>query len=620
MYKGSFHFVNKNGSNLTHREAEEAFRISSHVAKRYYQWSKQAKGKPYKSGICHQSAAHSIRKTRKARADTPSEIFSPLLTAGRDDDRDPPSEDTAGKTICWQLGRRANTPACPSINPPDLLKLSGQPPTVEEIDEQYLVPELWHEKPTPKQMLALPKSFDFNAPDWAACPIFQKQALQIFRSWFLSFGYTNIQQANHRQSIDAAWRKQVSELVADRKSLHGWYASVLTIKALYMQPEYYTFLYPMALRHQNRSLMLLRSHLRENPDPSKSLLLCIWCIGVTAIHSGDVQLNLAHAPAMWAAVDRLGGFDALDMDTRAHVLLLNNINSRFTMTRPHLHHSIMDPGPFQDQPGFARYGTLTSDMALQFNKWDEAFLLPEDALSDDLQKYIMAHREFMVAHALAGNLLSEQEHNNADSIFYWLRLRRAALGSWTMTLYCDIIDTITPQTRLSRLVRRQLQACLCLAVSYAMSFTYGFTLPLEKWLIYIPIQNLRPQIEILLEHMRRRGTLPTGSSLKPTTSALKPSFAITHHETLLFLFFVGACAEQVSDDAGKRPELLVDKSWHSTRFCEMIKILGLRTWKETRKVLQRFVYGDGVVMDRFVEGLFEMRHEFTGQSFVLGAE
>jgi hypothetical protein len=258
-------------------------------------------------------------------------------------------------------------------------------------------------------------------------------------------------------------------------------------------------------------------------------------------------------------------------------------------------------------------------MEIQYRRWDEAFLLPDDALSEDLHNYIMAHREFMAAHALAGRLSSEKEQCAADAVFYWLHRRRAALSSWTMTLYCDIIETISPQTRLSRCIRRQLQACVCLAVSYAMSFVYGFTLPLKLWLLYIPVQNLRPQIEILLRDMAKRGTVPSVASSATTTSSSIPPLAISHHETLLFLFFIGACAEEISDEAGKRPELLLDRRWHSTRFCEMTKILGLRTWKETKRVLQRFLYGDGVVLDRFVEGLFELRNNLADRVVVLGA-
>ncbi|KIW66932.1 hypothetical protein PV04_06214 [Phialophora macrospora] len=618
-YQGSFHFVNKTGSNLTRRDSEEAFLISSHVTNKYYQWAKRTRNKQPLRHTNSQPPTHHARRRLYAEEGHLSRSSSPLSVVSSESRGDHSNDESHCKTICWQLESGAKTIARRTASP----RTSPEPPAqlfaMEKIDEQYIRPELWpdylHRVPNP----SLTQQFDFNAPDWAACPHFQRQALEFYRSFFLSYSYAGAQQSSLRQLIGTAWHKRATTLVTDKKSLHGWFASVLILKALYMEPEAFTILYPMALRHQNTSLMLLREYIREENGPSESLLLCIWCIATSAFFCGDIQSNLAHVPTLWDTVDKLGGIDALNPETRAQVVLMDNGHSRFTLTRPHLHYSQFDPGAFQDQPGLSQYGYLLSDMEVQYRRWDEAFLLPDDALSEDLHSYIMAHREFMAAHALASRLSSEKEQCAADTIFYWLHRRRATLSSWTMTLYCDIVETITPQTRLSRCIRRQLQACVCLAVSYAMSFVYGFTLPLKLWLLYIPVQNLRPQLEILLQDMEKRGTMPSVASSATCTSSSVPPLAISHHETLLFLFFVGACAEEIPDEAGKRPELLIDRRWHSTRFCEMTKILGLRTWKETKRVLQRFLYGDGVVLDRFVEGLFELRNNLADTVVALRA-
>ncbi|KIW12728.1 hypothetical protein PV08_10006 [Exophiala spinifera] len=574
-YRGSFYFVNKDSSNLTRKDANEAFRISSHVTNKYYQWAKRNR-KKYAVNVGesqHRLEAQALQKVHKSQ----NFIWSAAPVSHVGDE-------------CVQLGSGANSSAYGSASPHDSLEHLEQPSSTEEIGRQYLNFQLWPEALSEREC-RMPKRFDFNPPDWAACPLFRKEALAVFRDWCLSYSCVGIQQANYRQSIDAAWRAKATAFVTDKKSLHGWYSSVLILKALYMQPESFTFLYPMALRHQNRSLMLLRAHV--------------------SLYNGDFRANVAHEPVLWEAVERLGGLDALDPDTRAFVILMDNGHSRFTLTRPHLHYTHFDPGSFHSQPELAQYGPLLSNLDSQFRLWDEAFLLPDDALSDDLHNYIMAHREFVAAQALASRLLSEKDQNAADAVFYWLHRRRDSLSSWTMTVYCNIVQTMTPQTPMSRRTRRQLHACICLAVSYAMSFIYGFTLPLEKWLLYIPIQNLRPQIEILLDCMRKRGTLPSAASSGTATSLPTPPVAITHHESLLFLFFVGACAEQLSDGTGKRPELLIDKRWYSTRFAEMTKILRLRTWKESKKVLEMFLYGDGMVLDRFVEGLFELRNELA---------
>lgn len=606
-YQGTFQFVNKNGSNLTVRDAAEVFLISSHVTHKYYQWAKKARTK---------NQTNSRRRSCRGRGgyqrcrsgDSTTDASTPSTAMEGENTTSLFNEGAHGKTICWQLASGVNRIRHMSTSLCNVPEISNQVSEENESDEQYIRPELWYgaARPIPT---TLPKQFNFDAPDWAACPVFQREALGLFRSFFLSYSFAYEKQFMSPKEVEAAWHRQATKLVTDKKSLHGWFASALTLKALYLQPELFQVLYPMALNHQNRSLTLLREYIRDADRPSESLILCIWCIATSSFYCGNLEANPAHAAALWNTVDKLGGIDALTPGTRALVILSDNAHSRFTLTRPHLHYSILDPGPFGGQPGFAEHASLLPETDLQFQCWDEAFLLPDDDLSDDLANYVVAYREFIAVHTSVADFHAEKDREFATTVAYWLHQRRMALCSWTMTLFCNIVEDITPSTRLSRKIRRQLQACICLAVSYAMSFIYSFTLPLQKWLLYIPIQNLRPQIELLLGYMLERGTLLPPSTISPTTSASSPPLAITHHEPLLFLFFVGACAEQISADAGKRRELLVDKRWHSARFCEMSRILGLRTWREARRVLQRFLYGDGIVFDRFVEGLFEFRRE-----------
>ncbi|KIY00722.1 uncharacterized protein Z520_03387 [Fonsecaea multimorphosa CBS 102226] len=608
-YRGTFHFVNKDASNLNKRDAEEAFSISSHVTNKYYRWAKNHR---------HVGGSRDPSLSRISKVVG----FADACPDSRDADNDSYAgsfnEEVSVRMICWQLGSGTNPSTRGSASPPGSPESTDQMNSDSEGDNPYFRPELWPSRMMREESPMTPKNADWDAPDWAACPHFQKEALQIFRGFFLSFSSLNTASNASRQSIELGWRNSASNLVSDKKCLHGWYASVLTLKAHFMQPECYNFLYPMALKHQNRSLMLLREHIRQDLRPSESLIMCIWCIANIAFYTGDLEANVAHSSALWEIVDGLGGMEKLSPETRAQVILADNGHSRFTLTRPRLDYALFDPGSFQQQPEFEHYDSLLAET--EFQRWDETFLLPEDEISENLENYVNMHREFMAAHTLISRVICERNgEHSVDAIFSWLHRRRAALSSWTMSLYCDIVETITPRTRISRAVRRQLQACLCLAVSYAMSFVYGFTLPLQKWLLYIPVQHLRPQIEILLSYMAKRGTLPSTRVAPSSKSTIPPPpSALSHHEPLLFLFFVGACAEQVSDEAGKRPQLLVDPKWHSTRFCEMSRILGLRTWKEAQRILKRFVYGDGTVMDRFVEGLFEQRNELGRGESVLG--
>lgn len=598
-YRGSFHFVNKDASNLNKRNAEEAFSISSHVTNKYYRWAKVNRSRGGREGYSNPSSCD-VSRRRSAEDKPPSMVDT-------DSCRSSFSDEVSHRTICWQLGSGANADSESNGNTPSSTESSG-------LINESIIPENEHDDVyTNSQCLAetvsstLSNRIDWNgAPDWGACPIFQKEALDIYRNFFLSYSYTNSGGPLCRQATEAAWQRRAKDLVSDKKCLHGWYGSVLMLKAHYMQTEQWTLLFPMALNHQNRSLTLIREHIQQDMRPSESLVMCIFYISAMGFYSGDIDSNKEHGRALWRFVDDLGGLDALTPDTRSHVLLADNANSRFTLTRPHLDFSRWDPGSFQDQPEFAEYGSLLSESEYQYHRWDDAFLLVDDDISERLSTYVAMHREFMAAHLLAVKLMQAKEEHAGQTILGWLHGRRPALSSWTMVLFSDIKESFTPQTRLSRAVRRQLQACICLGVSYAMSFAYGFSMPLHKWLLYIPIHQLRPQIEILLEFMVKRGSVSTTSTTH-----------LSHHEPLLFLFFVGACAEQVSDDAGKRPALLADRRWHSARFAEVSHLLGLRTWREAQRILKRFIYKEDV-MDRFVEGLFEQRADLLRFGSLLG--
>ena len=496
-YRGSFYFVNKDCSNLTRKDANEAFRINSHVANKYCQWVKGNRNK-HPSGSDHQQdQAVAVQRSYKSRY-VPG--FGPaFFVAEGEAHLDVSTTDINRQTICWQLGSCSKGIAQELEAPHNSTDPLDQPVAAEHNDEQFLNLDLWPTESASTGCPSLPKTFDFSAPDWAACPRFQREALAHFRgylSFFQPYNYKIANQANSSGSLEAAWHKRAIDLVTDRKSLHGWYASVLSLKALYLQPEHFTFIYPMALKHQNKSLTLLREYICDNSGSSAGLLSCIWYIGSAAFYQGDFAAMLSHVAAMWEIIGELGGFDSLDSDLQQHVILADNSISRFTLARPHLHRSDFDPGALENQPDLEQIYLLLSTTGFPFHRWDASFLLPEDALSVDLEDYVMAHREFVAAHILASGLQSETEQDNADILFYWLHRRRLALASWTMTLFCDITETMATHTRLSRRIRRQLQACLCLAFSYATSFIYGYNRPVHGWLLYIPIQHLRPQIVI----------------------------------------------------------------------------------------------------------------------------
>ncbi|KIX02670.1 uncharacterized protein Z518_08612 [Rhinocladiella mackenziei CBS 650.93] len=65
---------------------------------------------------------------------------------------------------------------------------------------------------------------------------------------------------------------------------------------------------PMALKHQNKSLMLLRAQILQDMRPSESVIMCIWYIANQAFYSDDLETNISHhEQAVSRFVNELGG-------------------------------------------------------------------------------------------------------------------------------------------------------------------------------------------------------------------------------------------------------------------------------------------------------------------------
>jgi len=147
----------------------------------------------------------------------------------------------------------------------------------------------------------------------------------------------------------------------------------------------------------------------------------------------------------------------------------------------------------------------------------------------------------MAAHALAGKLLHGKDEDAADAIFSWLYRRRSALTSWTMVLWCDIVETITPQLR-DVSCRTQTFTGLCLP-RYVIRHVFHLRLhltPPEMALIHPDstspaTSRSSTEIHVLVRHTF---DFPLHPTLAPRTTSLP--------------LLVGACEKQISDGAGSR--------------------------------------------------------------------
>jgi len=109
-YHGSFHFVNKDASNLNTRGADEAFSISSHITNKYYRWSKTNKSRMSRLGTGNE-CQHQNRNTSRCRnAETlpRSTSRTSLKVVDIDSRRSTSGNELSNRTICWQIGSGAN--------------------------------------------------------------------------------------------------------------------------------------------------------------------------------------------------------------------------------------------------------------------------------------------------------------------------------------------------------------------------------------------------------------------------------------------------------------------------------------------------------------------------------
>lgn len=154
-------------------------------------------------------------------------------------------------------------------------------------------------------------------------------------------------------------------------------------------------------------------------------------------------------------MDDLGGLSALSSFAQAHVIHRDIDHAQFTLTRPYYHYSLFNPGSFGEQPGFDKFMPLVHLSNVDFRRWDQEFIIDNDELSNQVSHLLSMHREFLVAFVLAEKFYEGKREREADEIFEWMYKRRWALSSWSMSLYCDLAESISLTTS-SLAVRRQL--------------------------------------------------------------------------------------------------------------------------------------------------------------------
>ena len=169
--------------------------------------------------------------------------------------------------------------------------------------------------------------------------------------------------------------------------------------------------------------------------------------------------------------------------------------------------------------------------------------------------------------------------------------------------WCDLRDSIGNNSRADRFARSEadeqilqdrLHQALVLGAfcldSMQIHHKRCHATALPMWLIYLPIPQLRKALHTVLETMTSRGTL-------------------SHPEALLWLFYVGACAEEIARTMGVAfwPDdlELTCQDW----FVDVVERLGLSDLDRIKEILKDFVYED-CFGDTYLEVLLQRRRIF----------
>ena len=413
--------------------------------------------------------------------------------------------------------------------------------------------------------------------------------MHVWRSYFMSFTCAPGASSRLQAIAEQKWRERVADAVGDEAELSAWFAGALMVKIKLINPEDHSRIWPRALMYQSKALACLRSRLKKDPVITERTLLTIWSIATVDFYSGDWQSNHAHCLAINRIVESLGGLNQVSPMTKLHVIIGDIFTANLNLVRPVYDFSEYDAGCWSDQAIASEHNDLLPNDRTHYARWDEAFLSDDDPLSDDISDYLKAQREFVSVHMMTKTIPANRVQKK-DDVLEWLHGRRMALSAISLSIYCDLQEDLeqrVPPAKASLILRRKTQQAVVLCANWLVWFTYENDV-LPKWLIYIPSSNLRKVLQDLLHVMASRGRL-------------------YNLEVPFWLAFVGASAEKASLHAGIRPGM--DERWFTKWFLTLAKMLKLRTWKQAKKILRRFVY-DELVLDRFAESLFVQRDGF----------
>ncbi|KAK5064551.1 hypothetical protein LTR84_000384 [Exophiala bonariae] len=630
-YTGPFLFVNKNATNLRTRQRDEVFAVRSHAMQIARRSRKQNKEDPVQP--MHENMPEEVDQAQHGEIEGPEQRPSTRRTERRAIGQG----QSVSRTQAW----RSQRPSTAQPHPTTSRRTSSQlqpggisSATRDQADataatslSQILASITRHAVGSaPSTPLGSGPSDPFSA---AALPIsaFFNSLLQFWRLGYMAnlWPAAVYMDPSHEvpQLVDG-WIRDV--VTPNPAMLHGLFAGTLSFITSYLPASEATpVLWARGMHHHGKCLEFTRSRLTMPNVNGEEALGMIHQSTTFSFHCGDFDASSVHRVASARILDTLeNGLDSVHPVLKSLLIICDTLIAMHKPKRPSLDIESWTPGSWHDEDMLRPYDDEFDFDPSDYSQSDRQVLLFREQIYDSetgdiaiqVQGMINLQREALCACEIAARLTISEGVASADPIYHWLAFRHYALASRCANLYMDMVEN-EPEPHTAPLpehLQSVFPSCILLATSY--TFQLIMRCSMGGWsLSYIPFHHLRNRLTLMMTLMGEGRRMQLQEMMHIPT------------ETLLFLFFGGAVAEEIMEqhvrsspvESGQyaaisstaAPANLLHLRWFSVHFCMVLQRLGITDWEAAKHMLTKFVY-DERTMDGHVQVLVAKRSEFLG--------
>ncbi|KIX96833.1 uncharacterized protein Z520_07553 [Fonsecaea multimorphosa CBS 102226] len=607
-------FVVKNAENIKGRDKDEAFAINSHVATHKEQ-EKRRRAKALKNQtLLDKSWSHATQRSGNSSTTTPDSVESAEAVPKGDDEG---RRSQTPHILKWKVDSTSarRRPAEIQRLPPPANHSQRSPRYSRSAEAEYgtllradAVQSQESDRirsvyPHPLTLLGNGGSDPFAA---AALPInaLNNHLIQFWELRFIRSLWPSGTSAAAAKTARSAWVEELQGAIASRAQLHAMFAgaSIYVSRTMQQSPLKKKML-SAALEHKIACISLLKGLVNARALEINTIKGA-YLAAMMHFFAGEFLESRTHFEAVRLMVAEAGGLGQLPWTLVLRIVVMDNMSAHLFLRPPKFAIWEWDPGPWNQQ-SFA-HSRRVLDIArsqcrnVPLLKSEETFHKKLDAA---LRHYLASHREILfsrnIAHALApndggGNDIVTPDAETADEIQSWAHARRYVVSAFCMVMYHDIVDRYSRYTNMSarRRLECELEKTLCLAVEYCQRIIFLFTW--EQIAIYVPFHHLRAGLSRVLEYVSE-----LGDGLEE------------HGQVLLYLFFVGAVAEELGDVffADENRNRGLSELWFSRHMAALGEKIGVSGFEDSKRVFQLFLY-DAPVLDPVLETLLAKRDIF----------